>query len=73
LLQNLQINQGRELMPREKIVINYIQNNPGCKSGEISKALGITKFIVIRLLKNLINNGFVQKHGIASATNYTIT
>lgn len=43
LMQKLQIYQaaGEQLLPREKLVVSYIQNHPGCKSGEIAKGLGV--------------------------------
>jgi Fic family protein len=75
LLQKLQIHQTGEeqLLPREKLVVGYIQDHPGCKSGDITKALGISRPIIIRLLSTLINKGHIQKHGEGSATHYSIS
>ena len=74
LLQKLQIHQaeGEQLQPREKFVVSYIQNHPGCKSGDIAKGLGISRMIVIRLLLTLIDKNLIEKHGSGSGTNYTI-
>jgi Fic family protein len=74
LMQKLQIHQadGEQLLPREKLVVSYIQNHPGCKSGEITKGLGISRMIVIRLLSTLIARNLIEKHGSGSGTQYTI-
>jgi Fic family protein len=74
LTQKLQIHQtdGEQLLPREKLVISYIQNHPGCKSGDITKGLGLSRMIVIRLLSTLIARSLIEKHGSGSGTQYTI-
>ena len=74
LMQKLQIHQeeGEQLLPREKLVVSFIQNHPGCKSGDIAKGLGVSRMIVIRTLSALINKNLVEKHGSGSATQYTI-
>ncbi len=74
LMQKLQFHHTDEkLLPREKLVVHFIQNHPGCKSGDIVKGLGISRMIVIRLLAVLINNNIVEKHGAGSGTQYTIS
>ncbi len=73
LMQKLQIHKTEEqLLPREKLAVNFIQNHPGCKSGEIVKGIGISRMIVIRLLSVLIEKNIVEKHGSGSGTQYTI-
>lgn len=73
LIQKLQIHKTDEqLLPREKLIVNFIQNHPGCKSGEITKGLGISRMIVIRTLSVLIEKNIVEKHGTGSGTQYTI-
>lgn len=74
LMQKIQIHQAgaAQLQPREKLVVNYIQNHPGCKSGDITRGLGISRMIVIRLLLTLINKNLIEKHGSGSGTSYTI-
>jgi Fic family protein len=74
LTQKLQIHQtdGEQLLPREKLVISYIQNHPGCKSGDITKGLGLSRMIVIRLLSTLIARSLIEKHGSGPGTQYTI-
>ena len=73
-MQKLQIHhtEGEQLLPREKLVVSFIQNHPGCKSSDIAKGLGISRMIVIRLLSALIDKNLVEKHASGSATQYTI-
>jgi Fic family protein len=74
LMQKLQITQAgsEQLLPREKLVVGFIQNHPGCKSGDIAKGLGISRMIIIRLLLVLIAKNLIEKHGSGSGTQYTI-
>jgi len=74
LMQKLQVHQGEgeQLLPREKLVVGFIQNNPGCKSGGIAKGLGISRMIVIRQLTILIEKNLIEKHGSGSGTQYTL-
>lgn len=73
LMQKLQIHQTDEqLLPREKLIVGFIQNHPGCKSGEISKALGIARLTVVRTLSILLEKNLIEKHGTGSGTQYTI-
>lgn len=73
LMQKLQIHKTDEqLLPRDKVVVNFIQNHPGCKSGDIAKGLGISRAIIIRLLSVLIEKNIVEKHGSGSGTQYTL-
>lgn len=73
-MQKLQIHQteGEQLLPREKLVVSFIQNHPGCKSGDIAKGLGLSIMIVIRLLSALIDKNLIEKHDTGSGTQYTI-
>ena len=74
LMQKLQVHQGEgeQLLPREKLIVSFIQNHPGCKSGDISKNLGISRMIVIRTLSILIEKDLIEKHGKGSGTQYSI-
>lgn len=60
------------LSPREKSITVFIGNNPGCKSGEIAKKLGIPNPTVKRILPNLIEKNLIEKHGNGPGTNYTL-
>lgn len=61
-----------QLSPREKSIITFIGNNPGCKSGNIAKKLGIPSPTVKRILPELINKNLIEKYGIGPGTNYSI-
>jgi len=60
-----------KLAPREKSILTFIGNNPGCKSGEIAKRLGIPSPTVKRILPYLIEKNLIEKHGSGPGTNYS--
>lgn len=72
LLKKLE-SQGHQnqLSPKEKAIITYIENNPGCKSSEISEKLNIPNPTTKRLLGALVNMKFITKHGTGPGTNYS--
>jgi DNA-binding MarR family transcriptional regulator len=72
LLQKLEM-RGVEtnLSPREKAIITFIGNYPGCKSGDIAKKLGIPGPTVKRILSDLLLKNLIVKHGIGPGTNYS--
>lgn len=61
-----------QLSPREKSILTFIENNVGCKSGEIAKKLGIPSPTIKRILSELIEKNLIQKHGVGPSTNYSI-
>ncbi len=61
-----------QLSPREKSILTFIENNVGCKSGEIAKKLGIPSPTIKRILPDLIKKNFIEKFGIGPSTNYSI-
>ena len=61
-----------QLSPREKSILTFIENNAGCKSGEIAKKLGIPSPTIKRILPELIEKNLIEKHGIGPSTNYSI-
>ncbi|PCH67495.1 MAG: MarR family transcriptional regulator [Bacteroidales bacterium] len=61
-----------QLSPREKSIIIFIGNNPGCKSGNIATKLGIPSPTVKRILPELINKNLIDKYGVGPGTNYSI-
>jgi len=61
-----------QLSPKEKSIITFIGNNPGCKSGDIAKRLNIPSPTVKRILPELLNKNLIEKHGIGPGTNYSI-
>ncbi len=58
--------------PREKAVYIFIENHPGCRSGEIAKKLNILLPTVKKILADLVRNKHIVKHGAGAGTNYTI-
>lgn len=72
LMHKLQIHKTDEaLLPRQKLIVTYIENHEGCKSGEIAKGLGISRVIIIRELSVLIKKNIIERHGSGSATHYS--
>lgn len=67
-------NKGVEtrLSPREKSILTFIENNAGCKSGDIAKKLGIPSPTVKRILPELIGKNLIEKFGTGPGTNYSI-
>jgi Fic family protein len=74
LMQKLHLHDEADerLLPREKLVVRFIQNHPGCKSGDIAKSLGISRTIIVRLLPALLAKNLIEKHGSGSGTQYSI-
>lgn len=60
------------LSPREKSILTFIENNAGCKSGDIAKKLGIPSPTVKRILPELIGKNLIEKFGTGPGTNYSI-
>lgn len=57
---------------REKSILTFIENNAGCKSGDIAKRLGIPSPTVKRILLELIKQNLIEKFGTGPGTNYSI-
>jgi Fic family protein len=64
-------NATTQLSQREKLILTFIENNVGCKSGEISKKLGVPNSTVKRLLSELIEKKLIEKNGVGPSTNYS--
>uniref|UniRef100_UPI00404AD31D Fic family protein n=1 Tax=Flavobacterium sp. TaxID=239 RepID=UPI00404AD31D len=61
-----------QLSPREKSILTFIENNAGCKSGDIAKKLGIPSPTIKRILPELIIKNLIEKHGNGPSTNYSV-
>lgn len=61
-----------KLTPREKSILVFIENYPGCKLGAIANSLGIPNPTVKRILTNLTDKNFIEKLGSGAGTNYSI-
>jgi Fic family protein len=60
-----------ELSIREKSIVGFITNHPGCKSGEIADKLGIPLPSIKRILGDLLKKQMIERHGIGPGTHYT--
>lgn len=60
-----------KLAPREKNILTYISENPGCKSGEIAKKLNIPNPTVKRILSDFVSKNLIEKYGKGAGTNYS--
>jgi Fic family protein len=60
-----------KISPREKKIYTFIENHPGCQSGEISEKLDIPLPTVKRILTEMLERKLLVKHGIGKGTNYT--
>ncbi|MHB1921337.1 MAG: Fic family protein [Chitinophagaceae bacterium] len=68
---NIQKN-ANQMSPREKMIYVFIENHPGCKSGEIAEKLKIPLPTVKRILTEMFTNKFLNKYGIGAGTNYSV-
>ncbi|MEL7122888.1 MAG: Fic family protein [Bacteroidota bacterium] len=59
-----------KLAPREKSILVFINENPGCKSGEIASKLNIPNPTVKRILTELVKMNLIEKFGKGAGTNY---
>lgn len=60
-----------KLSPRERSILLFIESNPGCKSGQISKKLDIPNPTVKRMLSEFVKNKLIEKFGKGPGTNYS--
>jgi Fic family protein len=60
------------ISPREKKIYTFIENHPGCQSGEISEKLDIPLPTVKRILTEMLERKLLVKHGTGKGTNYTV-
>ena len=61
-----------QLSPREKSVLVFIGDHPGCRSGEIAKRLGIPSPSVKKLLTELVKRDLISRYGGGPGTNYSL-
>lgn len=63
---------SKKISPREKKVYTFIENHPGCQSGELSEKLGIPLPTIKNILMNMVEKRLLMKHGTGKGTNYTV-
>ena len=56
----------------EQVILDYLNKGLLATSGDIVIGTGLSKDKVLRLMKNLINNGYVKVSGVGKATKYSI-
>jgi Fic family protein len=61
-----------KMSPREKKIYTFIENHPGCQSGEIATKLDIPLPTTKRILIDMLERKLLAKHGVGKGTNYTI-
>lgn len=61
-----------KMSPKEKAVYSFIMNNPGCKTGDITKAMQVSPSTTKKILGDLMVNNMIEKHGNGAGTNYSI-
>lgn len=61
-----------QLSPREKSILTFVGNHPGCKSGDIARRLGIPSSTVKRVLPGLLAKKLLARHGTGPGTNYSL-
>lgn len=72
LMEKLDVQKSENQMsPREKMIFSFIDNHPGCKSGEIAKKLKLPLPTVKRILSGMVEGKFLMKYGTGIGTNYT--
>jgi len=72
LMQKLDVQKTENQMsPREKMIFSFVENHPGCKSGEIAEKLNLPLPTVKRILSIMVEGGFLTKYGSGVGTNYT--
>lgn len=72
LMKKLDVQKSENQMsPREKMIFLFIDNHPGCKSGEIAEKLKLPLPTVKRILSDMVEGKFLMKYGTGIGTNYT--
>lgn len=66
LIESEELIEFRELSEEEarKLILDYIENHPGCLTSEIIESLGIDPVLVGRILKELEEEGEVEGRSV---------
>ena len=57
---------------QEKVVLDYLFENGSIKSGQVEELLTIKDSRSRELLKQMLDKGFIERHGQGRSTFYTI-
>jgi predicted HTH transcriptional regulator len=72
LLKLQSIGMETQLSPKDKSILAFISEHPGCKSGDIARRLAIPSPTVKRILSKLVDQKLIEKFGIGPGTNYAL-
>jgi Fic family protein len=73
LMEKLEVQKKNEkLAPREKMILSFIENHPGSRSGEIAEKLGIPLPTVKRTLAEMVSTKQLAVTGAGKSTSYMI-
>jgi len=61
-----------QLSPREKSVLVFVGDHPGCRSGDVAKKLSIPSPTVKKMLTRLVDKDLISRHGRGPGTNYSL-
>lgn len=71
LMNKLSINANeKQLAPKEKNVLAFIENHPGSQSSDIAVKLNIPLSTVKKMLTSMVENKIIIKYGRGAGTNY---
>jgi Fic family protein len=71
----LKLEENKIVQPsstREKRILFFIQNHPGCSSGEIAKKLDLVLATVKKTLSEMVVKGMITKEGRGKSTGYFV-
>lgn len=61
-----------QLSPREKSVLVFVGDHPGCRSGDVAEKLSIPSPTVKKMLTRLVDKDLISRHGRGPGTNYSL-
>lgn len=71
----LKLEENKTYQPsstREKRILFFIQNHPGCSSGEIARKLDLVLVTVKKTLSEMVVKGMITKEGRGKSTGYFV-
>jgi Fic family protein len=60
-----------DLSPKEKSILAFISEHPGCKSGTMAEQLKIPNPTIKRMLRNLLDKSLIERYGTGPGTTYS--
>jgi len=62
---------AQTMSPKEKQLLYIIESNPGIKTSDIARKLGVSNSTVKRMLEQFINAKLIERHGAGPGSYYT--